>query len=128
MPRHASRRAGARTSARCVSLLIASVCVGLPSAARSQWPQETAAGMHRAPPKFRATWTSGDRTIEQLAVSENPDEPFQLRGRSLLSPGNSLRWLRSLRLISKGTARSGVEFFGDDFLPGKLTGLTIHAG
>src|SRR5438105_3267058 len=104
---------------RCPALLFAGLCLAGPCVSNAQWPEETVANTRRPAALFRAAWNNGERTIERLVVSQNPEVPLQLAGKSVISAGKSPRWLRSTRLISRGAAKSGVEFFGGDFLPGE---------
>src|SRR5437763_1982674 len=127
MPCLALPRASAAL-ARCLALLFAGLCLAVPCASDAQWPEEAVANVHRPAAFFRAAWTNGERTIERLVVSQNPELPLQLAGKALLSAGKSPRWLRSTRLISRGAAQSGVEFFGGDFLPGEVAGLSLQPG
>lgn len=128
MPCHGLLRAIAKFAARCMHPVVAVLCLAAPGRLDAQWPQELAENVERPAPLFRAAWSNGERTIERLGVSQDSGEPFEFASKSMAPAARSLRWLRSTRLVSKGPARSGIQFFGDDFLPGVVAGLSSQSG
>lgn len=111
------------TKRRYIIWLIYWKCLLALSSAQAQWPEYEPRPADPTIPAFRATWTSGERSLEQLAGWDKSSPALELRSGPLEQPLKAVHQLRSTRVRSKPATASGVYFVGDDFLPGVVLGL-----